>query len=455
MSTTVHPVARAATAAPASTSLASSIVAPRAARTGRRLPIQVPRWALPLLKPCRIKGLKGGRGGGKSHTAIELTLLEFVKNPNFKVVFIREVQKSIKDSVYQLVKDKIESLKLSKYFVITTTEIRSSKGSGKMIFIGMMDHTAAHVKSLEGADRAVVEEAQTISRHSIKTLMPTIRKEGAEVWLLWNPKRKTDAVDEYFATLLPGEFILIEVSYLQNRHASQTLIAEAEKCKRNDPDEYRHIYGGGYEIHSSATIFKKLFTKETFEFPKGVVRRFGVDWGFTDALVMISGWAEFGEDGTPGDLYIRHEAYESGVELSETKAHFLTVPESLRWPITAGRDRPERIRDGRKDGFKMTACVGGNNSEQEGVEYLKKFVIHIHKDCPKTAADFEGYLHPVDRHTGKVLTDQLPTVKNHGVEAARMMTEPLRIYEREQKDAGPPVDPTPIPVKHYWREKRG
>jgi phage terminase large subunit len=400
----------------------------------------------------RLKGLKGGRGGGKSHGVIEICLLDYIRNPNLNMVFIREVQKSIKDSVYQLIKDKIKALGLSRYFDIKTTEIRATKGSGRMVFVGMNDNTAVTIKSLEGMDRAVFEEAQTATQNSIEILLPTIRKAGAEVWFLWNPKNKTDPVDVLFAGLLPGEGILVTVNYTQNRHASATLIAEAERCKRIDPDRYRHVYMGGYEEYAEARIFKSLVVDEDFEFPKGMIRRFGADWGFGDPLVLLCGYAEIGPDGVDRHLYIRHEAHEAGVELSDTKAHFLQIPESMKWPITAGRERPERIRDLQKLGFKIKACVGGNYSEIEGVEYLQNFTIHIHRDCPKAKEEFENYKHPVDKLTGKILPT-LPTTKNHTVEAARYMVEDMRIFERDANEPEP--DPTPVPVKQKWGGKRG
>lgn len=437
-------------------SLTDATVSPDKVKAGRRLRIEVPKWAKPLMQPMRLKGLKGGRGGGKSHTGIELQLLEYLKNPDFNIVFVREVQRSIKDSVYQLVKDKVKKLGLQSYFHFTTSEIRCTKGTGRMLFIGMSDATAATLKSLEGMNRAVVEEAQQLSTNSIEVLLPTIREAGSEVWFFWNPKNKSDPVDTLFASLLPHEGILIHVNYLQNKHASEALIAEAERCKRRDPDRYKHIWLGGHEEYSDARIFKHLKVDEEFEFPKGASRRFGLDWGFGDPLVLLSGFAESSGEGKDLDrhLYIRYEAYEAGVEISDTKDHLLQVPEVMKWTIIAGKDRPERILDLQKLKFKIKACAGGNFSEIEGVEYLQDFTIHIHKDCPYTKEEFENYKHPIDKQTGKI-KPTLPTVKNHTVEAARYMVEDMRIFERDAEPEPDPADAIPIPVEHKWRSARG
>lgn len=396
--------------------------APGRVPKGRRGKKEIPEWALPLLRPCRLKGIKGGRGGGKSHEVMELQIVFQVASPRRNVVFIREVQKSIKDSVYQLLKDKIESMGLSNYFELTTTEIRSTKGPGRMLFIGMNGQTAASIKSLEGMDCAVVEEAQTFSKPSIKILLPTIRREGAEVWFLWNPKNATDPVDQLFAGLKPGEGILIHVNYTQNRHASTTLKEEAARCKREDPEGYKHIYGGEHETHSDARIFKHVKV-ECFEVPPTAIWRFGCDWGFSvDPLVLLAGYVE------GRDIYIRHEAYARGVEIEDTRAHFNQIPGATKWTITAGKDRPERIKSAQRQGFKIKACIGGNNSEIEGVEYLQNFTWHIHEDCVYTQDEVLSYKHPIDPLTDEIVP-VLPKKKNHCIEGARYMVEDIRRFE--------------------------
>ncbi|MCB0448419.1 MAG: phage terminase large subunit, partial [Gelidibacter sp.] len=144
------------------------------------LNIQTPKWALPLLKPKRYKGAKGGRGSGKSHFFGEALVEAMVLDPNTSAVCIREIQKSLKFSAKRLIEDKIESMGVSNLFTITQSEIRANKGRGVILFQGMQDHTADSIKSLEGFNIAWVEEAQTLSKKSLQLLRPTIRAEGSE-----------------------------------------------------------------------------------------------------------------------------------------------------------------------------------------------------------------------------------------------------------------------------------
>jgi phage terminase large subunit len=104
---------------------------------------------LPYLNPVRYKGLKGGRGSGKSHFYAELLVEKMMLEPNESAVCIREIQKSLNFSAKKLLEDKIDSYNLYEYFEITQTQIRNKKGKGLIIFQGIQDHTADSIKSLE------------------------------------------------------------------------------------------------------------------------------------------------------------------------------------------------------------------------------------------------------------------------------------------------------------------
>ena len=162
------------------------------------LQIQTPRWCLPLLKPSRYKGAKGGRGSGKSHFFAELLVESMVMDASLQAVCIREIQKSLKFSAKKLIEDKIRSLNVSHMFDVTINEIRRIGGEGIVIFQGMQDHTADSVKSLEGFNVCWVEEAQSLSKRSMELLLPTIRAPESEIWFGWNPENDYDPVDLLF-----------------------------------------------------------------------------------------------------------------------------------------------------------------------------------------------------------------------------------------------------------------
>jgi phage terminase large subunit len=154
----------------------------------------------PLLLPSRYKGAWGGRGSGKSHFFAGLIVEDSLRERGLRSVCIREVQKSLKDSAKRLIEQKLIEFGLGEAHGFKVfREAIETPGDGAVIFQGMQDHTAESIKSLEGFNRAWVEEAQSLSSRSLTLLRPTIRGEGSEIWFSWNPRRKTDPVDQLCA----------------------------------------------------------------------------------------------------------------------------------------------------------------------------------------------------------------------------------------------------------------
>lgn len=215
---------------------------------------EVPRKLKPLLYPKRYKGAYGGRGGAKSHFFAEQVILQALAQPK-RIVCIREVQNSIKDSVKQLLTDKIQKFGLEGFFEVLETEIRGANGS-LIVFKGMQSYNASNIKSLEGYDIAWVEEAQTLSQHSLDLLRPTIRKDGSELWFSWNPRFKTDPVDQFFRKSPPPDAISVMVNWHDNPWFPEVLRKEMEHDFEVDEDKAEHIWNGGYGSSQGAILAK-------------------------------------------------------------------------------------------------------------------------------------------------------------------------------------------------------
>ncbi len=223
----------------------------------RILRIETARVFKPLLSPKRYKGAYGGRGSGKSHFFGEQVIISALAKSGYRFVCIREVQNTIKDSVKQLLEDKIQKFGLGADFEVTDSEIRGRNGS-LIIFRGMQNYNAESIKSLEGFDGAWVEEAQTLSARSLKMLRPTIRKEGSEIWFSWNPRHDTDAVDKMFRQHFePETMTVVKANWGDNPWFPDVLRRDMEADYRNDPDMAAHVWGGGYEIFTEAAYYSR------------------------------------------------------------------------------------------------------------------------------------------------------------------------------------------------------
>lgn len=219
--------------------------------------VQTPEVFAPLLQPARYKGAWGGRGSGKSHFFAEEVVLRCAKRPGSRIVCVREVQKSLKDSVKRLVEDKIGALGFGKWFDVKQVEI-GTPGGGVITFAGMQDHTNESIKSLEGFEVAWVEEAQTLSARSLEMLRPTIRAPGSELWFSWNPRSATDPVDQLLRGAdTPEGAVVVRANYSDNPFFPAELEAERAFDQRAKPDRYGHIWLGEYEPVAIGAIWDR------------------------------------------------------------------------------------------------------------------------------------------------------------------------------------------------------
>jgi phage terminase large subunit len=196
-----------------------------------------------LFQPARTKCVRGGRGSGKSWGFARALLIQGSTRP-MRVLCTREVQKSIQQSVHQLLRDQIEALGLSAFYEVLATEIRGKNGT-QFFFSGLSDQTAESLKSFEGVDVCWCEEAQAISKRSWDILIPTIRKDDSEIWISFNPQLESDETYRRFVSAPPPDCVSIEMNYEDNRRFPKVLEAErlhAEATMKRE--DYAHIWEG-------------------------------------------------------------------------------------------------------------------------------------------------------------------------------------------------------------------
>jgi phage terminase large subunit len=241
---------------------------------GRKLDVIAPDGTLkirtapvfyPLLKPARYKAAWGGRGCGKSHFFAELIVEESAR-PGTRIVCIREVQRTLQESAKRLIEKKLVKFGLGELdgYKVFRDRIETPKG-GVISFMGMQDHTAESIKSLEGYSRAWVEEAQTLSQKSLDLLRPTIREPGSQIWFSWNPIRRSDPVDMFFRGaasegLAPLGATIVKASWRDNPWWNKTLEQERVNCLQHQPDQYGHIWEGEYARILSGAYYATALT---------------------------------------------------------------------------------------------------------------------------------------------------------------------------------------------------
>lgn len=369
-----------------------------------------------LNEKARYKVSYGGRGSAKSWTNAKCLIIKATQE-KCRILCTRQLQTSIKDSVHKLLADTIDRLELNYFFTITRETIKGRNGS-EFIFKGIQNNID-EIKSLEGVNYCWVEEAQNVSVDSWDKLIPTIRQDGSEIWVTFNPDKEDDETYKRFITHTPPDCIVRKVNYDENPYFSNTLRAEMEYCKSVDYGKYEHIWLGNTVVATEAQIFNGKFEIKDFETPDDVTFYYGCDWGFAnDPTALIRCFIK------DHCLYIDYESGGVGVEFEELPALFDIVPDSRKWQIRADNARPETISYMKRQGYRIEACPKWKGAIEDGIEYIRSFRrVYIHSRCKRTYEEFKFYSYKQDRNTGDILPIVLDR-NNHYIDALRYALNP-------------------------------
>lgn len=320
--------------------------------------------------------------------------------PGLRAVCVREVQKSLKDSAKKLIEDKIKTLKVGHLFDILTSEIRTP-GNGLIIFQGLKDHTAESVKSLEGFDICWVEEGQAITEKSWKMLRPTIRAEGSEIWVSWNPRRKIDPIDKFFRQEERANAIAVKANWSENPWFPGVLNDDRKDDQTKDPDGYPHVWEGDY-----VTVIKGAYYAEALKLARKQKRI-----GFVPQDPNLRVWA-FWDIGGPGK-----KADAMTVVLAQFVEQKINVLDYIEGQGQVLGYYTNELRD---RGWGKAYCVVPHDAAQ------------THADNP-TGMDFEAQLQKAGFETEKVHSP--PGIVMQRIATTRKLFPRIWINDTEETEA--------------------
>lgn len=205
-----------------------------------------------LFEPARYKVLYGGRGGAKSWGVARALLIQ-ASNSRLRILCAREFQNSIAESVHYLLCSQIEELGLQSFFGIQNAVITGRNGS-EFIFAGLRTNPVK-IKSLEALDRVWVEEAQTVSKTSWETLIPTVRRDGSEIWVTYNPELETDETHQRFVVNPPSDARVVKINWQDNPWFPEVLLREKDDMRVRDPETYDNVWEGNCRTTISGAIY--------------------------------------------------------------------------------------------------------------------------------------------------------------------------------------------------------
>lgn len=228
-----------------------------------KIKAQLPEKLRFLFSPSRYKVARGGRGSAKSWSFARALLILGMRN-KIRILCAREVQLSIKQSVHKLLKDQIERMGVSSHYNPLENEIRGINGT-EFSFTGLSTLTVDSIKSFEGCDICWVEEGQTVKKRSWEILIPTIRKDGSEIWVSYNPDLETDETHQRFTINPPEDCVNVLINWRDNPWFNDVLEKERRHCQKNNPDDYDNIWEGKCRPAVEGAIYYKEIERAEIE----------------------------------------------------------------------------------------------------------------------------------------------------------------------------------------------
>lgn len=392
-----------------------------------------------LFEPKRYKVLYGGRGGAKSW-GIARALLVIGASKPIRVLCAREMQTSIAQSVHKLLSDQIKSLALDEFYEVQQNVIKGINGT-EFTFHGLK-HNIANIKSVEGTDICWVEEAQTVSKSSWDTLIPTIRKEGSEIWISFNPSLEADETYQRFVKEPPPNSTVKKINWSDNPWFPSVLREEKDSLKAKDFDAYLTVWEGNCKQTLDGAIYanqirvateENRFTRIPYDASKPVLTFW--DLGRADKTAI---W--FAQQ--IGFEYRMIDYYENqGHALSHYLKHLQSKPyvygecwlphDAQNELLASERTIAQQVEAA---GFRVQ--ITQKTSLADGIEAARTFFASCWFDSDKCSDGLQclrNYRYEVDPDTQQYSTKPLHDWASHGADAFRYAAVSMTIQVARKK----------------------
>lgn len=398
--------------------------------------LELPPKLIPVFSgQARYRGAHGGRGSAKTRSFALMTAVRaymFAEAGTSGVILAgREFMNSLEDSSMEEIKQAIRSVPwLDAYFDIGERFIRTKNRRVSYVFAGLR-HNLDSIKSKARILIAWIDEAENVSEIAWQKLLPTVREEGSEIWVTWNPERDGSPTDKRFRKSPPDGTRIVELNYTDNPWFPSSLEAERLADRdRLDDQTYAWIWDGAYRENSDAQILAGKYRVAEFEpEPHWDGPYFGLDWGFSqDPTAGVKCWV--GDD----RLWIEYEASKVGLENDDIADFMIArLPDIERHAVRGDSSRPETIshvkskgRGGQRSCLpRLEGVEKWKGSVEDGIAHLRSYKeIVIHARCTGVLREARLYSYKVDRLTGDVLTD-IVDAHNHFWDATRYALGPL------------------------------
>lgn len=375
---------------------------------------------LPLLSDYshRWEIYKGSAGSGKSHFITQKIIIKALREKR-RVMICRRYGTTMRNSVFKLFKDVIESFKITHLTRIKESDMSITLPNGsEIIFVGLDNEEK--LLSIAGITDVFIEEVYEVPKEIVDQLNLRMRGKAPnqQIYMAFNPiSAKHWLYDFCEGSTRPESSIYSQSTFRDNPFLPDEYVKALEDMYRTNPNKARVFCDGNWGADVEGLVYKNhvLSDFDINELIKqGLEVRVGVDWGFVDPTTVVVSLF----DKPKKEIYIIGEFYKRGATLEEIKDGIIGLGISKQKMYCDGAE-PDKVDYLRRNGFNAVSAKKGAGSVKAGISFLQDMKIICHESCVNVAAELENYVYLKDKKTGQYIEDSYDHDFSHTMDALR------------------------------------
>ena len=375
---------------------------------------------LPLLNDYshRWEIYKGSAGSGKSHFITQKIIIKALREKR-RVMICRRYGTTMRNSVFKLFKDVIESFKITHLTRIKESDMSITLPNGsEIIFVGLDNEEK--LLSIAGITDIFIEEVYEVPKEIVDQLNLRMRGKAPnqQIYMAFNPiSAKHWLYDFCEGSTRPESSIYSQSTFRDNPFLPDEYVKALEDMYRTNPNKARVFCDGNWGADVEGLVYKNhvISNFDINELIKqGLEVRVGIDWGFVDPTTVVVSLF----DKPKKEIYIIGEFYKRGATLEEIKDGIIQLGISKQKMYCDGAE-PDKVDYLRRNGFNAVSAKKGAGSVKAGISFLQDMKIICHESCVNVAAELENYVYLKDKKTGQYIEDSYDHDFSHTMDALR------------------------------------
>lgn len=375
---------------------------------------------LPLLNDYshRWEIYKGSAGSGKSHFITQKIIIKALREKR-RVMICRRYGTTMRNSVFKLFKDVIESFKITHLTRIKESDMSITLPNGsEIIFVGLDNEEK--LLSIAGITDVFIEEVYEVPKEIVDQLNLRMRGKAPnqQIYMAFNPiSAKHWLYDFCEGATRPESSIYSQSTFRDNPFLPDEYVKALEDMYRTNSNKARVFCDGNWGADVEGLVYKNHILSD-FDIneliKQGLEVRVGIDWGFVDPTTVVVSLF----DKPKKEIYIIGEFYKRGATLEEIKDGIIQLGISKQKMYCDGAE-PDKVDYLRRNGFNAVSAKKGAGSVKAGISFLQDMKIICHESCVNVAAELENYVYLKDKKTGQYIEDSYDHDFSHTMDALR------------------------------------